>query len=180
MPQSGRHGVHQDRVFLQKSLKRLRIWGEDIHGAYFSQVWEAAKKSNGICQLLILNLRLEEMGVGGLIAHGCRQCAEHRVQQFKHLVLVHFLPAVLGRRAQGPLHGNEQGRDVHKPSDLPKDCSWTMAFSKDRQEGLRGKDTNKTKLQIQTKKQLRMNATGDYHSVKIRRKHVGGFLNKQS
>lgn len=71
-----------------------------------------------IGQLLILDLRAEEVGVGGLVAHGSGKRADDGVQKLKDLVLVHTVPAVPRWLAQRALHGYQQGCDVDEATHL--------------------------------------------------------------
>lgn len=73
---------------------------------------------HSVGQLLILDLRAEEVGVGGLVAHGGGERAEDGEQELKDLVLVDAVPAVSRRLAQRALHGHQQRRDVDKAAHL--------------------------------------------------------------
>lgn len=69
-------------------------------------------------QLLVLDLRTEEVRVGWLVAHGGGERAEDCVQELKNLVLVHALPAVSQRLTQRALHGHQKRGDVDEAAHL--------------------------------------------------------------
>jgi len=91
---------------------------------------------HGVGQLLVLDLRAEEVGVGGLVAHGGGERADDGVQQLEHLVLVDALPAVTRRLAQRALHGHQQRRQVHEAAHLAEHRARPVALAQHRQQGL--------------------------------------------
>lgn len=82
-----------------------------------------------ISKLLILDLRTEEVGVGGLVAHGSGERADDGVQKLKDLVLVHPVPALPRRLAQRALHGNQQGGDVDEAAHLAEHGSSAVTLA---------------------------------------------------
>lgn len=82
-----------------------------------------------IGQLLILDLRAEEVGVGGLVAHGSGKRADDGVQKLKDLVLVHTVPAVPRWLAQRALHGYQQGGDVDEAAHLAEHGSSAVTLA---------------------------------------------------
>lgn len=84
---------------------------------------------DSISQLLVLDLRAEEVRVGRLVAHGGGERAEDRVQELEHLVLVHALPAVSRRLAQRALHGHQQRGDVDEAAHLAEHRPSAMALT---------------------------------------------------
>lgn len=92
---------------------------------------------DSVGQLLILDLRAEEVRVGRLVAHGGGERAEDGVQQFEDLVLVDAVPALAGRLAQRALHGHQQRGDVDEAAHLAEDGARAVALAQHRQQGLR-------------------------------------------
>lgn len=92
---------------------------------------------HSIGQLLVLDLRAEEVRVGGLVAHGGGERAEDGVQQLEHLVLVDAVPALPGRLAQRALHGHQQGGDVDEAAHLAEHRPGAVALAQHRQQRLR-------------------------------------------
>lgn len=84
---------------------------------------------HSIGQLLVLDLRAEEVWVCGLVAHGGGKCAEDGVQKLKDLVLVDAVPAVSWRLAQWPLHGHQQRSDVDKTANLAEYCPCAVTLT---------------------------------------------------
>lgn len=82
-----------------------------------------------IGQLLILDLRAEEVGVGGLVAHGSSERADDGVQKLKDLVLVDTVPAVLRWLAQRALHGYQQGGDINEAAHLAENGSSAVTLA---------------------------------------------------